>query len=341
MRRTLLTLAFLAAATAVMAANPYYLDRNGVLWKAAAAKEGLVLTGEQDGEVTVRSVVPFPLALYGTNDTAIQVAADELTGKVAVVWQRNWSDSASEVMLAVWKDGAWQRIERLTHDLSTHPRNPAIQLSQVATTVPDPDAPDDPSALTVIRDSFLHVVWWEGTEHGNASYALLRLTADADDPDTLIELNLDSFAAIGLACGVPVPPSVLEHPVFGNQGTRERAYLLFGSQRICLFQMIEVDFTLDSDPTPKPGGITVVAQRRRHMPIFGVRGAFTMSTNLSMDGVRVMLGSDLTPVIYRVVGNEVQYVTAIGNRWSPRRTLTVKDNLTMDQAIPLVENLAR
>jgi hypothetical protein len=77
------------------------------------------------------------------------------------------------------------------------------------------------------------------------------------------------------------------------------------------------------------------------MPIFGVRGAFTMSTNLSMDGVRVMLGSDLTPVIYRVVGNEVQYVTAIGNRWSPRRTLTVKDNLTMDQAIPLVENLAR
>ena len=341
MRRSLLTLAFLLAATAALAANPYFLDRSGVLWKASAAPEGLVLTGMQDGAVVVRSVVPFPLAVYGTSDTQIQVAADELTGNVVVVWQRNWSQDASEIMLAVWRDGSWQRVERLAQDLAAHPRNPTIQVSEVATTVPDPSAPDDPNKATAIRDSFLHVVWWEGADQGHASYALLWLNAGADDPDALVTQNLESFAAIGLACTVPVPPTVLEHPVFGDHAPRDRALLLFGSQRICLFQILEVQFTLNPGATTDPKGITVIAQRRRHMPIFGVRKAFAMTRDLSMEGVRVVLGADLNPVVYRVVGTTVEYVTATDTGWSPRRTLTVKDGMTMDQAIPLVESLAR
>jgi hypothetical protein len=341
MRRSLLTLAFLLAATAALAANPYFLDRSGVLWNANAAPEGLVLTGVQGGAVVMRSVVPFPLAVYGTSDTQIQVAADELTGNVVVVWQRNWSQNASEIMLAVWRDGSWQRVERLAQDLAAHPRNPTIQLSEVATTVPDPSAPDDPSKATVISDSFLHVVWWEGTDQGHASYALLWLNADAGDANALLTQNLETFASIGLACTVPVPPTVLEHPVFGDQASRDRAFLLFGSQRICLFQLLEVQFTLDPGATTDPNGTTVIAQRSRHMPIFGVRKAFAMTRDLSMEGVRVVLGADLNPVVYRVVGNTVEYVTATDTGWSPRRTLTVKDGMTMDQAIPLVENLAR
>lgn len=341
MRRSLLTLACLLAATAALAANPYFLDRSGVLWNASAAPEGLVLTGVQNGAVVVHSVVPFPLAVYGTSDTQIQVAADELTGNVVVVWQRNWSQDASEIMLAVWRDGSWQRVEHLAQNLAAHPRNPTIQLSEVATTVPDPSAPEDPSKATVISDSFLHVVWWEGADQGHASYALLWLNADAGDPNALLTQNLETFASIGLACAVPVPPTVLEHPVFGDQAPRDRAFLLFGSQRICLFQLLEVQFTLDPGPTTNPNGTPVIAQRSRHMPIFGVRKAFAMTDQLSMEGVRVVLGADLNPVVYRVVGTTVEYVTATDTGWSPRRTLTVNDGMTMDQAIPLVERLAR
>jgi len=340
MRRTFLTLAFLMAATAVLAANPYYLDRTGVLWNASSAAEGLVLTGVRDGAEVVRSLVPFPLVVSGTSDAQIQVAADELTGKVVVVWQRNWSEDASEIMLAIWRDGDWQRVEHLTQDLSAHPRNPTIQLSEVATTVPDANAPDDPGKATVIHDSFLHAVWWEGTEQGHGSYALLRLGADADDPDALLTRNLDAYANIGLACNAPVPPAVLEHPVFGDQPARDRAFLLFGSQRICLFQLLEVRFTLDPGQT-ESGGITVIAQRRRHMPIFGVRKVFVQEQEANMEGARVILGANLNPVVYRVVGTTLEYLMATENGWSPRRTLTVKDGLTMDQAIPLVEKLAR
>jgi hypothetical protein len=102
MRRTFLACILIFGATAAFAANPYYLDHNGVLWTASPDTQGLILTGQQDGVQVVRSVVPFPVAISGANDSQIQVAADDLTGKVAVVWQRNWTANASEVMLAVW-----------------------------------------------------------------------------------------------------------------------------------------------------------------------------------------------------------------------------------------------
>lgn len=345
MRRTLLTLALLLAATAAWAASPFFLDRNGVLWTASSVDSGLLLSGQQNGKEVVHSVVPFAVGLAGTNDTQIQVAADEATGKVAVVWQRNWSAAASEIMLAVWRDGSWERIEHLSQNLDAHPRNPTIQLSEAVTTVPDPDHPDDPTLATVVQDSFLNVLWWEGAEGGdqNAEYALLRLNGDPSDPGNLLEKNLDSLAGIGLSCDTPASPDVLEHPLFAAQNVRDKATVFFGSERNCLFQLLDITFVLN-DPTSSsaPGGMTVVAQRRRHMPIFGVRKAFPMVQDLSMEGARLILGANLFPVVYRVVnGNTVEYLMATETGWTSRRTLAVADGLTMDQAIPLVENLAR
>jgi hypothetical protein len=345
MRRTFLTLALLLAATATWAASPFFLDRNGVLWTASSIDSGLLLSGQQNGTEVVHSVVPFAVGLAGTSDTQIQVAADDITGKVAVVWQRNWSAAASEIMMAVWRDGSWERIEHLSQNLDAHPRNPVIQLSEVSDTVPDPTAPDDPTKATLVQDSFLHVLWWEGADGGaqNAEYALLRLTGDPSDPSNLLEKNLDSLAGIGLLCNTPAPPDVLEHPLFAAQTARDKATAFFGSERNCLFQLLDITFVLDDGSSSQaPGGMTAVAQRRRHMPIFGVEKAFPMVQGLSMEGARLILGTNLFPVVYRVVnGNTVEYMTATDAGWTPRRTLAVADGLTMDQAIPLVENLAR
>ncbi|HUK14199.1 MAG TPA: hypothetical protein VLW17_12930 [Thermoanaerobaculaceae bacterium] len=340
MRRAFLTCLLLLGASAALAANPYYLDRNGVLWKGTAGAEGLVLTGEQNGAEVVRSVVPFPLAMPGTSDTQIQVAADELTGKVAVVWQRNWNDSASEIMLAVWNGGSWERIDHLSQDLTASPRNPAIQLTSDAIAVPDLDHPDDPTATVTLRDSFLHVVWWEGTDQSHGTYALLRLTAAPDESDALLEQDLDGYSTLGLPCNVPVPPAALEHPIFANQASADRAVLFFGSQRQCLFLLLEVQFAAPAPP-PTGGGVPVGTQRRRSVPIFGLMKVFPMDRDLDMDGTRVMLGSNLQPVAYRIDGSLVSYVTYGDQGWSPIRKLAVADGLSIDQAIPLVENLAR
>lgn len=342
MRRILLAFALLLGATAAFAANPFFLDRNGVLWTATSDSNGLALTGTRDGQTIVQTVVPFQIGLAGSNDTQIQVAADDLTGKVAVVWQRNWSDTVSEIMLAVWGDGSWQRIEHLTSDPATHPRNPAIQVTQVSTYVPDPTAPSDPTKATLVQDSFLHVIWWEGSTAQNGGYALLRLTADPDDTGSLVTMNLDTFADVGLACNTPAGPDVLEHPLLASQSAHDRALIFFGSERNCFFELVQVSFGLDPGTGNSGGGMTATTQRRRHMPIFGVMKQFPMTPEVGMESARIVLGSDLRPVVYRVVnGNALEYITATDTGWSPRRTLTVANGLTLDQAIPLVENLAR
>ncbi|MFZ5786520.1 MAG: hypothetical protein ACOY3Y_08780 [Acidobacteriota bacterium] len=335
MRRALLALAAILAATAAMAASPYYLDRTGTLWHATSAPEGLVLTGEMEDVEVMRSVVPFEIGLAGTSDTDIQVAADEVSGKVAVVWRRNWSEQASEIMMAVWSAGQWERVVHLSDDLGALPRSPAIKLT--ATTATFSDQNDPPQTVTA-RDSFLHVTWWEGTIQQHGSYAALRLTAGPDDDEALVTRNLDEFVTVGLSCENPPTPEVLEHPVFASENRRDRALLFFGSERICLFQLVEVSTVVE----PGVGdSIQIVAQRRRSRPVFGVRGVYSVPRGISMAGARMVLGSDLNPVAYRVVGSQVEYVVATDRGWTPKRTVTLREGLTVDQVIPLVEDLAR
>lgn len=331
-------LTFMVAAAAV-AATPYYLDREGVLWKATATASGLVLSGEHNGQPVVSSTVPFAVGMPGTSDEAIQVAADEVTGKVVVVWQRNWGEASSEIIAAVWSDSGWEQILHLTGDASLNPRSPAIRISQVSETVPDPA---DPSSTITNTDSFLHLLWWEGSgDAQHAMYALLRLTAAPDDADRLLVKNLDDFVRVGLACDAPPPASVVEHPLFASDASRDRALLFFATSQSCLFHLVEVSFQFPDPPAQDDGGLVASDQRRRARPIFGERRVFRSPRGIVLEGARVLLGPDLSPVAYRVAGDRLEYVVVTSAGWSDLRVLPVSDGLTIDQAIPLVEGLAR
>jgi hypothetical protein len=342
MKRTLLLLTVLLMAASAGAATPYFLDRNGVLWKASGDSNGLHLTGESEGTIVAAAVVPFPYGAAGTSDTEIQVAADEQTGKVSVVWQRNWTADLSEIMLAIWQNGEWEQVRRLSGASSANPRFPVVQISQVATRVPDADHPDDPALATTVRDAFLQVVWWEGAaDNQHGTVAVWQLNAESPENALVFQGSLDRFVFQGVACDTPAPLAVLQHPQFASQTARAESLVFFGAQHTCLFYLLGIGYELSPPPAATDNGITVIAQRRRHVPIFGVRKAFAMVDTLEMEGVRVVLGHDLNPVAYRVNGATVEYMAYGDKGWSPRRTLTVKDGMTMDQAIPLVENLAR
>lgn len=318
------------------AATPYYLDRSGVLWKATAQPEGLVLTAERSGVKMLSSVVPFIVGIPGSHDTEIQVAADEITGKVAVVWQRNWGEGASEILAAIWHEGQWEQLLRLSGDFWTNPRFPVVRLSQVKSTIPDPE---DPEATIAVQDAFLHVIWWEGNgEEQNASYALVHLTTDADDPHRVLTRALGEFAAGGEPCELDPPASVIEHPLFAAEPARDRALLFFATPAVCLFHLVQVRFEL---PPPAEGGLIGSAQRNRHRPVFGVRKVYPLPNQISFAGARVVLGGDLSPVAYRITEGRLEYIVARPEGWSEMRTLELAEGLTIDQAITLVENLAR
>lgn len=338
MRRLCLALVIVTMATAVHAAVPFYLGRDGVLWRASAAPEGLLLTAELDGEIQVRSVVPYEIGLAGSFDSNIQVVADESINKVAVVWQRNWSESASEILVAVWSAGSWEQVIHLGTSLASHPRNPAITLTKPSTKFLGLSAPGQPNA---INDTYVHVLWWEGVDNQRGMLANLCLSPGIPPAVALDVRELDSLLGVGVYCDSPAPVAVLERPLFASQTAPDKALLFFGSQRTCLFQLIEISFVLQN-PFAQPETLpNTVAGRRRHVPVFGVRRVLEAPTAISLDGARMLLSTDLNPVAYRVSGESLEYVIANESGWSPLRTLAVRDGLTLDQAIPLIENLAR
>jgi hypothetical protein len=102
-----------------------------------------------------------------------------------------------------------------------------------------------------------------------------------------------------------------------------------------------VGFQWQTDPTTSNDPIAVTAQRRRSVPIFGVSKVFDAPAEMSLVGARVLVGPSLRPVTYRVNQGTIEYVVANGTGWTPKRTVSVAPDLTLDQAIPLVENLAR
>jgi hypothetical protein len=245
-------------------------------------------------------------------------------------------------MLAVWRDGTWERIEHLTPVVEDHARFPVISLSRVTSAVPEPST-EDPDRTVPVRDSFLHVVWWQGVgeaEHGG--YALLRLSVADDEGDALLHLDLDDLVGIGMSCEGTLAPQILEHPLFADQASRDRALLFFGSRQSCLFILAEVSFAVESPPEAQAeSGLVVTAQRKRHVPVFGVRRAYSALHQLNLEGARITIGNDLEPVAYRVVGQAIEYVVAGDDGWSPQRTLSLDERLTLDQAIPLIQGLAR
>ena len=347
MRRLALVLAAMMVAAAATAADPYFLDRNGVLWKASADRQGLLLTGNRGDEEIVRSLVPFEVGMPGTYDSEIQVASDELTGLVAVVWQRNWTEHVSEIMIALWKGDDWDSIIHLTEGTADNPRYPVITLTRASSTIPDPQNPSDLSLATEIKESFLNVLWWEGeAEEQHASYSFIRLTSLGENNDATVVYNLEKYMILGLGCREPAPSSVLEHPLFATQLDKSHAMIFFGSGRFCMFQLLDVHFELLGSSSDGSGNVreeapATIAGRRRHAPIFGVKQVFGVPTGMSLEGARVVVGSNLLPVAYRVEGERLEYVIATEKGWSGARVLRIENGLTFDRAIPLVENLAR
>jgi hypothetical protein len=338
MRYLALATALVLIATVGIASGPFDLDRNGVLWSAKSNSDGLILTGTRDGDTVATAMVPFEIGLAGTSDTSIQVAADDLTGKVAVVWQRNWSETYSEIIVAVWNQENWERVIHLSKDLSTLPRYPVVSISTLST--PVPIKAEGGVQGPPLFDSFLNIMWWEGTTEQYGMYAALSLTNPTVDNSDLYLKNLDQFVGVGLPCEVRPPAELLEHPLFASGTPKDSALLVVGVPNTCLLQLVEVRFEeVPSNPSnaPAQGGL----DRRRHRPVFGLKKAYQMPSNIVLKGARVVLGGDLKPVIYTVNGEKIEYTVANESTWSPKRTLIVKEGLTLDQAIPLVENLAR
>ncbi|MCS7182344.1 MAG: hypothetical protein NZ869_04460 [Thermoanaerobaculum sp.] len=317
------------------------LDRQGVLWQVSSTPYGLLLEGLREGEVVVRTVVPFPLGGNGVSDSHLQLAVDDLTGKVVVAWQRNWAATLSSVMLAVWNGESWERVAYLNEEINANPRNPVLRIARASTAL---EPSQEASESERVCDSFAFLVWWEGRGASQRlRFAALDLKRSTSD-EGLQVYDLPTSPGLGMNCPQPLPADTVERPLFASEPPGPASRLLAASPNHCFLYVFEISLQLEppeQGPGKAEGGLGVTAQRRRHTPIFGVRKVLPVTRELSAEGTRAVLGADLQPVLYRVLPEGVEYTVATEQGWSAKRLLKLENGLTLDRAIALVENLAR
>ena len=345
MRRALIGVVALLVAGSTASAAPYCLDRSGTLWRVKATDAGVVLTGERDGSEIVHAPVPLPLGFDGLSNSTFHLVADEVTGKVALVWQQWWAEGYADILVAVWAQGSWEPVLTLSQNPAAFPEFPTVLATVASSEVTTTDWQSGGTTTTTVREGFLHVLWWEAAgESRGAHYALVCLAGSNETAEVVSVKSLNDLLPLGLGCTLEGTESAVQYPTFVNQGNKAKAMALFGSFESCSLHLLQVEFRLVDEgtvPNSEKAPGSTVASRKRHMPIFGVVGTYQVPQNFALDGARVVMGSDLTPVAYRVAGDTLEYVLFEGGSWSAPRTVPVGDGLTMDQAIPLVENLAR
>ncbi|MFN3414305.1 MAG: hypothetical protein ACK42L_09625, partial [Thermoanaerobaculum sp.] len=222
-----------------------------------------------------------------------------------------------------------------------HARNPVLKLAR---SVSSYITAEDPEKTVTVAESFALVLWWQGEgDEQQAKLAFLNLTASGDDEAALRIATLDGQLGIGIGCSQSLPPEVLEHPIFAAGTPGPVVHVLAAGPNSCLLFVHEIRFELAPSPTAEDpqNGLGAVAMRRRHTPIFGVRKVLPVTRELSTEGTRAVLGADLQPVLYRVVPEGVEYTVANEQGWSPKSILKLSEGVSLDQAIALVENLAR
>lgn len=341
MKRFVAVLACWLLGAVVSAGDPVALDRNGVLWRVSATPAGTLLVGTRDGAEVARSLVPFPLGIAGQVDRNFQLVADEITGKVVVLWQRQWAELFSDVVLAVWNGSGWERLIYLGQEPSLAARNPVVKLAVASSSYPDPE---DPQRSINVKETFALVLWWQGIgDQGQAKLAVLALGAFPEEEGSLRVMEMATDVGFGLNCTQPLPTELFEHPTFASEPPGPVAHLLVANPRTCLLFVHEVGFQLEppSPPSQGEGGLTVVGLRRRHTPIFGVRRILPPTRQLAAEGMKAVLGADLQPVLYRVTTEGVEYTLATASGWSAPRLLRLEEGLSLDQALALVTALAR
>ena len=173
----------------------------------------------------------------------------------------------------------------------------------------------------MIQDSFLHVGVVGRVGRGAARH-LRPPRGSARMPTTRTPCstrNLDELRQHRARVRRAGIPRGARAPGVRDQAPSGPRLLFFGSQRICLFQLARGPLRARRPPTTAtPDGITVIAQRRRTCRSSACGRRSIPEERRTWRARAIILGANLNPVVYRVVGTTLEYVTATENGWSPR-----------------------
>jgi hypothetical protein len=330
MRHTTLGLAvatLLAVAAGQGLAGDMTLARSGDLYRIHELGDELAVTATALDGTSQIYFVPQTAAVAAVN---LQIALDETTGTLVVLWQEGRGEDA-RLHLATYNNGTWFGPMLLAGSPSGSAANPSLLVHRPVTTVENDDVTER------VETTMIHLLWWQGLELDDGGQAMYGyLTADdtgLPELDDFAPRPLRDFIPYGIACGAITDATDLAHPQLFLDPQTGDPHALAVDVPSCLFQIIQL-----RPEVPDRDGYE---KRRRHTIVFGRHTMIAINPNLPMLGAKFATGHNLSVVMYWDHADRIDYADLEESGWSEMKSLTLSDTLTRERAIELIRRLAQ
>jgi hypothetical protein len=335
MRALKITLAALvmAAMAAVAAAGDMTLTRAGDLYRLASSDDGLVVTGTLADGTSLELTVP---QTAGTVTSALNLAVDPISDGLYMLWQEG-EDSSSVVNFASYTNQTWTGPTVIAGGGSAAAANPQLLLFRAVDEV-EVEGEDGEPVTEEVATTFLHMTWWTYTATVGDG-AAVYLPAPVDDDTGLADLEAYSPSLLSdlLPYGIPDCGGIgdatgLAAPKLFSDPASGLPHLFASDFAECLFYVLRLDHDVTIDP---------ITERRRHTIILRDAGTYPVYDALPLATAGVEVGHGLSFVLYWDAEDAVEYKQFDPSGSSDVMSLPLGDNLSHEQAVALIQSLAR
>ena len=266
----------------------------------------------------------------------LDLAFDEQSASLVLLWKEELS-VLNVLHLGVFRQGAWKQLDLLPNLGFAHAYNPRMLLSHQVVHWMDENGKDAWKTR-----SLLSVIWWEESQYAQARYAPIFLDEDTSANDVPV-YDLPSMVGGG---GAPtsydeVPPGAFLYPSLQLEGPGGAILASFADLASKRQYVVRIAFPTDLG-TAGPGTRTSL---RRRIPVVGITMQGPVAMNLPSElssPIFTIVGPTYNPTLIWSDGKSVKFIRydVASGKWSAPRAVAVTDEMSVDKAMQLVQEMA-
>jgi hypothetical protein len=202
----------------------YTLEQQTPSESSGVAANNVLQLSIQNGSETQRLIVPDSLAAGFHSDGALAYETSSKT--LFLIWTHMPNGMSSELLLASYRDGKWQRAISIDSQAYENHLNLRLGITRRVSQLQKDGTYADAPAL------ILHALWWDSNAHGEeAKYAMLPIESGAVSPASVEIHSLEEFVGADENVNAVDPnfnAEILRHPAIVSSPMQNSVDVVFG-----------------------------------------------------------------------------------------------------------------
>ncbi|MCP4895455.1 MAG: hypothetical protein GY906_00640 [bacterium] len=329
MRKLFVLVGILLVGVSVFAASSdKALAKDGTLYTTRSYSNMFALrTTSPDGTSAI-SPVPNTAGIDVLNPV---VQVDDTTGAVVLAWLERFEAGFSQLTMAIRTDDEWFGPIVIAGDATEIAQNPSLLLHRAKTEHTDG---------SVVETTTIHLTWWIADDENHGQYAMYCSIPlnDEGEPelDALQSMQLRGMIGVSVICGAPEAGSALTRPYLFIDAATGNPHVMFFEPDSCSMHILELKPEVEEFED-----ISIGATRRRLVVILGRQLDIGVPVNVPPGRVDFSIGRGLTIVGYWDANDGIDFLHMDESGWSETRHVPLGEDINHEQAVTLIQRLAR